>query len=161
MSAAALPSYDATSKMVGGSVYTATVDPNTQRVYWAGSSVYAVKVMDTDGSISIIAGSTVGSGYADGLGSYASFSNKVWQLFFCRRDNFDDIIYAADTDNHLIRAMTTAGRVTTIAGGGGLGNAAGSTNAVGTYARFNGARGVACDASNGDVWLADLAKPYC
>ena len=79
------------------------------------------------------------------------------ELSFCS-SNGVDIIYIADTYNHLIRAMTTAGLVTTIAGGGGgLGNASGSTDAVGTYASFNGPIGVACDSSNGDVWVVDTS----
>jgi DNA-binding beta-propeller fold protein YncE len=119
----------------------------------AGANTYAVKVMDTNGAISILAGNGA-NGYSDGIGSYARLSQYVWHLFLCSSSGVD-IIYIADSNNNLIRAMTTAGLVTTIAGGGGLGNAQGSTDAVGTYAGFRNPIGVACDSSNGDVWVVD------
>ena len=113
--AAATPNYVVSTVTGVGGISTVAVDPNTQRVYMAGDNMYAVNVMDANGAISTIAGNG-GNGYADGLGSYATFSNSIWQLYFCS-SNGVDVIYIADSSNNLIRAMTTAGLVTTIAGG--------------------------------------------
>ena len=150
------PNYVVSTVSGIGGILTVAVDPNTLRVYMAGQGMgYVVNVMDTNGVISAIAGNGA-DGYANGLGSYATFSNNVWQLYFCSYNGVD-IIYIADTWNNLIRAMTTEVLVTTIAGGGGS-NAGGSTDAVGTYATFNNPFGVACDSSNGDVWVTDQAN---
>ena len=118
--------------------------------------MYTVKVMDTDGVVSVVAGNGA-NGYSDGVGATARLSSAVSQLYFCRYNDVD-IIYMADSNNNLIRSMTTAGLVSTIAGGGGGGNVLGSTNAVGTYAKFNYPQGVACDSGNGDVWVVDTVN---
>ena len=141
---------------VGGAIYTVAVDPGTQRVFMAGTNMHVVKVMDTDGTINTIAGASGVNGYSDGMGSYATLSPWVTHLFSCRYNNVD-MIYLADHSNNLIRAMTTTGQITTIAGGGG-GNAEGSTDAVGTNAKFNAPIGVACDSSNGDLWVVDRSN---
>ena len=59
-------------------------------------------------------------------------------------------MYVADTDNKLIRKITAAGVVTTLAGSG----SSGSTNGTGTAASFNNPHGVAVDGS-GNVYVAD------
>jgi len=60
-------------------------------------------------------------------------------------------IYVADSSVHVIRAVTLAGVVTTLAGTAGQ---AGSTDATGAAARFNEPSGVAVDAS-GNVYVTD------
>jgi sugar lactone lactonase YvrE len=59
-------------------------------------------------------------------------------------------IYVADSKNHMIRKITSAGMVSTLAGSG----APGSANGVGTAASFNRPQGIAVDAS-GNVYVAD------
>jgi len=59
-------------------------------------------------------------------------------------------VYVADGVNNLIRVITPAGVVSTLAGSG----AAGSANGVGTAASFNGPAGLAVDAA-GNVYVAD------
>ena len=59
-------------------------------------------------------------------------------------------VYVADFESSLIRKITAAGVVTTLAGSG----AAGSTNGTGTAASFNGPISVAVDTS-GNVYVAD------
>ena len=61
-------------------------------------------------------------------------------------------VYVADTSNHLIRKISPAGVVTTLAGTVG---APGSTNATGTAASFNNPSGVAVD-TDGNVYVADM-----
>ena len=59
-------------------------------------------------------------------------------------------MYVADTYNNLIRKITPAGVVTTLAGSGDYGSA----NGTGTAASFNYPYGVAVDSS-GNVYVAD------
>ena len=59
-------------------------------------------------------------------------------------------VFVADTDNQLIRLITSAGVVTTIAGSDGVG----STDGVGTAARFYNPKGIALDSS-GNLYIAD------
>ena len=158
-SAAALPNYSVNTVSLlgaGGQSNTVTVDPTTQRLYvHMAGYIFTVHLMDTSGALSTVAGN-VATGQTDGMGSYATLSSKIFQISFCR-SNGVDIIYMADSDNNLVRAMTTDGRVSTIAGGGGS-NAAGFTNDLGTYAMFNNPGGVACDSSSGDVWVVDTGN---
>lgn len=60
-------------------------------------------------------------------------------------------LYVSDYGNHTIRRITPAGVVTTIAGSAGI---AGSTDAIGTKARFYYPEGLAVD-SQGNVYVAD------
>ena len=60
-------------------------------------------------------------------------------------------LYVADSLNHTIRKITTAGTVTTIAGTAG---SSGFTNATGSAAQFHGPQGLALDGS-GDLFVAD------
>lgn len=62
-------------------------------------------------------------------------------------------IYVADASNNMIRKITPAGVVTTLAGSGTIG----STNATGAAASFNDPSGVAVDAV-GNVYVADYAN---
>src|SRR5204863_4943410 len=65
--------------------------------------------------------------------------------------DFGGNIYIADTANHVIRKMTPAGVVTTLAGLAGFpGNADGTGNA----ARFSSPQGVGVDGA-GNVYVAD------
>lgn len=59
-------------------------------------------------------------------------------------------VYVADYGNNLIRKITPAGVVTTLAGTGN----AGAINATGTLASFNGPSGITVDAA-GNVYVAD------
>ncbi|MDP7207914.1 MAG: hypothetical protein QGH14_04970, partial [Candidatus Bathyarchaeota archaeon] len=59
-------------------------------------------------------------------------------------------MYVTDNYNHLIRKITSAGVVTTLAGSG----SAGSANGTGTAASFNRPSGVAVDGS-GNVYVAE------
>ncbi len=88
-------------------------------------------------------------GFADGKGDAARFR--------CPRGLAVDPagnIFVADTENALLRKITPAGLVTTVAGSAGN---AGSVNGTGTVARFSTPQGVTVDAA-GNVYLADTGN---
>jgi sugar lactone lactonase YvrE len=63
-------------------------------------------------------------------------------------------VYVADYDNHIIRKITPAGVVSTLAG---MAGASGSTDGTGNAARFDFPSGVAVDSA-GSVYVADTSN---
>jgi len=82
---------------------------------------------------------------ANGTGTAAGFSGPVGVAV-----DTSGNVYVADSGNNLIRKITSAGVVTTLAGSGSQGN----TNGNGTAASFYNPAGVAVDGS-GNVYVAD------
>lgn len=98
-------------------------------------------------SLEVFAGNlTGGRGSVDGTGPTASFNlpNGI------TADGAGNV-YVADTGNHTIRKITTAGVVTLFAGSTGI---SGSANGTGAAARFNAPFGLATD-SMANVYVAD------
>lgn len=98
------------------------------------------------GSLVLLAGAAGGPGSVDAVGEDARFHypNAV------ALDSAGNV-YVADSGNHVIRKISAAGVVTTLAGVAGV---AGSTDAVGAVARLNNPKGVAVDSA-GNVYVAD------
>lgn len=94
-----------------------------------------------------VAGSQFGNGFYDGTGTNANFDDPQGIL----TDNTN--LYVADFLNSVIRKISSAGEVTTIAGSGPL-NSTGSADGTGSSARFNGPASVAMDGS-GNLYVAD------
>lgn len=114
-------------------------------MYVADMSSNKIRKITSAGVVSTLAGSGAAS-YQEGTGTAASFNtpNSV------ATDEAGNI-YVADKNNHLIRKITPAGVVSTLAGGAGMpGNAEGP----GPSARFNFPAGVAITAS-GNILVAD------
>lgn len=72
---------------------------------------HVIRKISPDGMVSTFAGRPEKTGFADGLGNKASF-NTPNIIVFDRHGN----LYVADSGNFLIRKITPAGEVTTIAG---------------------------------------------
>lgn len=118
-------------------------------VYVADSGNHILRKVTSAGVVTTLAGSAGQSGRSDGTGSSAQFNNP----FGVAVDRFGNI-YVADTDNHTIRRVTSAGVVTTLAGAPGQ---AGDANGTGGAARFNYPLGLAVD-STGNLYVADTSN---
>ncbi|MEI9963007.1 MAG: hypothetical protein WDM76_18385 [Limisphaerales bacterium] len=86
------------------------------------------------------------SGSANGTGDTAHFYGPSGVAV-----DSNGNVFVADANNHLIRQITAAGVVTTVAG---QTTNSGSLNGVGINAKFNFPSGVAVDA-NGNLYVAD------
>jgi sugar lactone lactonase YvrE len=116
-------------------------------LFVADTSNQRIRKVTSAGVVSTLAGSGA-PGAADGVGTSASFNNPYGVAV-----DATGVVYVADYSNHLIRKITPAGVVSTLAGTG----TAGSANGTGTNASFNSPRGLAIDA-NGAVFVADYGN---
>ena len=114
-------------------------------VYVADSGNNRIRKITPGGVVTTLAGSGQ-IGATDGAGSSASFSRPGGLAV-----DSDGTIYVADTGNSLLRRITPAGVVSTIAGQPGV---LGAQNGIGTAATFKQPYGVTVDAA-GNLYVAD------
>ncbi len=88
---------------------------------------------------------TGAAGYADGTLTTAIFNGSA-NIVFDKSGN----LYVADEENNMIREITTAGNVVTVAGSG----VQGAADGIGTSATFNRPEGMVIDAG-GNMYVAD------
>jgi RHS repeat-associated protein len=117
-------------------------------IYVADSANDTIRKITAGGVVTTFAGTAGVAGNSDGTGTSARFSNPSSVAL----DGFGNL-YVADTYNYIIRKITPAGVVTTLAGSGIPGNADGT----GAAASFSFSEGVAADA-NGTVYVADTGN---
>jgi len=113
---------------------------------YTDSNNATIRKITPTGIVSTLAGTAGVTGSTDGTGAAASFDNPTGVA----TDSAGNV-YVADTDNDIIRKITPAGVVTTLAGTAGM---AGSTDGMGAAARFNFPSGVATDSA-GNLYVAD------
>ncbi len=118
-------------------------------IYVADTSNQLIRKITSAGVVTTLAGSAGLSGSTDGTGSGARFNGPQGVAV----DGAGNV-YVGDTGNHVIRKITSAGVVTTLAGSAGV---TGSTDATGSAALFNHPTGVAVDSS-GNVYVADTTN---
>ena len=121
------------------------VDP-AGNVFVADSTNNTIRVITPAGSVSTLAGSSGSQGALDGLGAAARFARPSGLALTAAGE-----LIVTDAGNQLIRKVTMAGVVTTLAGGAGL---TGSADGTGATARFYGPSGVAAHP-DGNVYVAD------
>jgi sugar lactone lactonase YvrE len=110
------------------------------------TSASAISVTCTTDLIALLAGQLGGSGNIDGVGKNARFSWPGGAAI----DNAGNL-YVADRTNQLIRKITPAGVVSTIAGIAGV---VGAADGPGNTATFNSPNSVAVDSA-GNLFVAD------
>jgi sugar lactone lactonase YvrE len=116
-------------------------------LYVADAANNAIRKISISGTVSTIAGSTA-KGSANGTGTAATFSSPQGLAVDASGD-----VFVADNANNLIREITAAGVVTTLAGNG----TQGATNGVDTAATFFEPTAIAIDAS-GNLYVADFGN---
>ena len=118
---------------------------SSDNVYVADSYNGRVRVITPAGVVTTFAGSG-GQGYSDGTGTDATF-NMPMDVAVDSSGN----VFVTDFFNHVIRKITSAGVVTTLAGSPTI---SGSADETGAAASFYEPFGVATDSS-GNVYVAD------
>ena len=119
---------------------------STDTLYVADSGNNTIRKITPAAVVTTLAGLAGNVGSTDGTGSAARFSNP-------RGIAADSAgtLYVADTNNHTIRKVTSAGVVTTLAG---LAFNPGPTDGTGSAARFRLPSGLTVDGA-GTIYVAD------
>jgi serine/threonine-protein kinase len=113
-------------------------------VYVADYGNNTIREITQAGVVTTIAGSTT-AGSADGSGTNSSFNQPTGVAVDASGN-----VFVADYGNNLVRKITPAGLVTTIAGGG-------IAHGSGTAITFNGTTGLAVDASD-NIYVTDYGN---
>ena len=127
--------------------YAVAVD-TAGTVYVADHGNHTIRAITAAGVVTTLAGSAGSMGSTDGSGAAARFKYPSGIAV----DSTGNV-FVADTDNQTIRQISPAGEVTTVGGGSGTG----STDGVGTAARFHNPKGIAVDSA-GQLYIADRSN---
>ncbi|HTZ19732.1 MAG TPA: immunoglobulin domain-containing protein [Opitutaceae bacterium] len=100
--------------------------------------------------ISTLAGQPNSPSFLDGTGGGARFNNPAGVAV-----DGSGNVYVADTNNHVIRKVTPAGVVTTVAGQAGTPGSANGTGGTGGTAQFRFPYGVAVNSTGTTLYVAD------
>ncbi|MEY4489615.1 MAG: hypothetical protein RIQ79_2123, partial [Verrucomicrobiota bacterium] len=109
-----------------------------------------IRKLSPGGIVSTVAGNPGVAGIADGAAA-----SSLFNLPFGLAAAADGTLFIADTGNHLIRRITSAGVVSTLAGSAGI---SGSTNGTGAAARFTSPTSLAYDATAGVLYITDTGN---
>ena len=121
-------------------------DATSGNLYVADTASQVIRVITPTGVVSTLAGTAGMAGFANGVGTAATFFNPTGIAVDANGN-----VYVADSGNNAIRKITMPGVVVSTLAGSGL---VGANNAVGTSASFDNPNGVAVDAA-GNVYVAD------
>lgn len=129
----------------------------TPQTYVLGTAITDLIPTNTGGAtapvviVSTLAGAPYLYGLLDGIGTVAKFDGPQGITV-----DAAGTIYVADTNNHRIRKITSAGVVSTFAGSGltGFNTVGGSADGISTVASFNKPQGITIDAA-GTIYVAD------
>ena len=118
-------------------------------VYVAELANGTIRKISSAGQAGTLAGLAGNPGSNDGVGDNAQFRNP-WGVAVDRNGT----VYVADTSSSTIRKITPAGKVSTFAG---LAGNPGSSDGLGSQARFCSPHGVAADSA-GNIFVADTGN---
>ncbi len=123
---------------------------NAGNLYLADRDNHILRKITSAGVVTTLAGLAGTAGTVDGTGSAARFNQPVGVAV----TGDGSLIYVSEATGQVVRRITSAGVVTTLAGGVGV---AGTLNGTGTAARFDQPAGLALDAA-GNVYVADFGN---
>ncbi|MDI4635337.1 PKD domain-containing protein [Pelomonas sp. V22] len=132
---------DPRSALLGG----VAVD-DQENVYVADTLMHVIRKVSPNGTSTVLAGLANTTGASDGVGTEARFDGPMGVAVDAARN-----VYVSDARNYLIRKITPAGKVTTLAG---LVGKWGSSDGVGGDASFWFPTSLAA-APDGTLWVAD------
>lgn len=118
-------------------------------VYLADSTNHVIRKVTSGGNVSTFAGSAGVVGMSDGKGGAALFHGPSAVAV-----DASGSVFVADSGNHSIRKITSAGMVSTLAGNPIL---AGTIDGTGAAAMFNFPQGVTVDGA-GNVFVSDTSN---
>lgn len=118
-------------------------------LFIADSQNHVIRKIGTNGWVSTFAGQAGTRGSSDGNSFQAQFDTPSGIAI-----TPDGDFYVSDTGNHIIRKLTLAGTVTTLAG---IPGQSGFTDGNGPAARFNSPLGIAV-GTNGTIYVADTGN---
>ena len=118
-------------------------------IYVADTGNHTIREITPAGVVTTLAGLVGSSGSADGTGTVARFNGPTG---IAMDQNWTKNVYVADTGNHTIREVTPNGVVTTVAG---LAGNAGSSNGVGSAARFQFPDAIAANDVGNILFVAE------
>jgi streptogramin lyase len=127
----------------------AVATDSSGNLYVADYGNSTIRKVSPTGEVTTIAGLAGQSGDVDGTGAAARFTTP-YSIATDREGN----IFVAEISSHVIRKITPAGVVTTLAGKAGE---EGHANGLGNNATFSDPHGVATD-SEGNVYVADYGN---
>jgi sugar lactone lactonase YvrE len=143
---------DGTVKTVKGSInssayYVSVAVDITGNLYAADLQNRLIHKISQSGISTVFAGSGV-AGSFDGTGTSASFYEPIGLSIDVHNN-----LFVVDEGTNLVRKITSAGVVSTIAGSGSRG----STNGIGTAASFNNSTGIVVDVT-GNLYIGDYGN---
>ena len=125
--------------------YAVAVAPSGA-IYVADTTNCVIRAISTSGVVTTLAGQPGVPGYADGTGAAALFAYPTGITVGAGGN-----LYVADMNNEVIRQVTPAGVVTTVAGSHGT---LGSADGTGTAASFANPAAIVSDSS-GNLYVTD------
>lgn len=150
--AGASGSQDGTGASARFSSPTAIARAADGTLFVADTQNQTIRRLSADGAVTTFAGTAGAPGDQNGTGTNARF-NQPRGLAFDAAGN----LFVADSGNHLIRRITPAGEVTTLAGMSGLAGTFDSS--TGTGALFSEPTSVAV-AADGNLYVTDAATCF-
>lgn len=145
-SAGSVGSTDGTGSVAQFSGPQALVADAAGNVYVVDTGNNTIRKVTSAGVVSTLAGSAGAAGSSDGTGAAAQFSSPQGIVMDASGN-----LYVADTGNNVIREVTPAGVVTTVAGTAAV---SGGADGIGAAASFNTPIGLGIDTS-GNIYVAD------
>lgn len=115
-------------------------------LFIADTNNHTIRRIAANGEVTTVAGTAGARGYADGTGAAARFASPTGIGV-----DAAGTLYVADGGNHVLRKITAAGVVSTLAGSAGV---PGAVDGVGATARFATVRGLTIDAA-GTLFVTD------